>query len=220
MNPDTPKNPREELEVRVTALLMGELSDEEAAALREKIAADPALAALHARLGQVVGLLREASADAGGPAPPNRCGFHRGGASSFSRISKRCPPGASAAARRDWRPFIQLGLAAALVALIGGSLMMPTLSLVQHKSEATRDLYSTVDELAAIPEPASPAPEAATEDYVMGMIKPPASATDAAAERWRWESQPGAIRPTRVLSLPVSAARLPTARNRRPRRSA
>ena len=50
MNPDTPPTPREKLEMRLTALLMGELPPEEAAAIRALMAADPALAALHERL--------------------------------------------------------------------------------------------------------------------------------------------------------------------------
>ena len=111
--------------MRVTALLMGELSDVEAAALREKIAADPALGALHARLGQVVGLLREVSADTGGPAPAEPLRLTPGRREQlfahFKTVSARVP----AAVPRDWRPVGQLGLAAALVALIGGSLMMP-----------------------------------------------------------------------------------------------
>ena len=62
MNPDKPLTPREELEIRLTAMLMGELPAEEAAALQGQIARDPELAALHARLRQAMELLREASA--------------------------------------------------------------------------------------------------------------------------------------------------------------
>ena len=43
MNPDMPKPSREEVEVRLTALLLGEMSAEEAAALRELIAKDPSV---------------------------------------------------------------------------------------------------------------------------------------------------------------------------------
>src|SRR5678816_3627323 len=62
MNPDKPQTPREELEVRLTAMLMGELSPEEAAALQTLMANDAELTALHARLRQAIGLLREAIA--------------------------------------------------------------------------------------------------------------------------------------------------------------
>src|SRR5947208_540848 len=70
MNPDPPLSPREELEVRVTALLMGELPPAEAQLLEAQIAADPELKKLHERLGEAVGLLREASAIPEQPAPP------------------------------------------------------------------------------------------------------------------------------------------------------
>ena len=44
MNSDAPKSPREELELRITALLLGELSADEAAAVREALAMDAELA--------------------------------------------------------------------------------------------------------------------------------------------------------------------------------
>jgi Mg-chelatase subunit ChlD len=59
MNPDSPKTPREELEARVTALLLGQLSADEAEALRQIIAQDPELARLHRRLKLAVELARE-----------------------------------------------------------------------------------------------------------------------------------------------------------------
>ena len=51
--------PREELEARLTALLLGELSADEAAALRQAIAQDAELARLHDRLQQAIALVRE-----------------------------------------------------------------------------------------------------------------------------------------------------------------
>ena len=68
MNPDIPKPPREELEVRLTALLLGELPAEEAAALRELVAKDPQLAGLHERLKHAINLVHEAAATADEPA--------------------------------------------------------------------------------------------------------------------------------------------------------
>jgi autotransporter-associated beta strand protein len=61
MNPETPLTPGEEVEIRLTALLMGELSPEEAAALRAQMAENPELEALHARLAKASDLLREAT---------------------------------------------------------------------------------------------------------------------------------------------------------------
>ena len=62
MNADGPHSEREALEMKITALLMGELSPEEATALESQIAADPTLAALRARLSQAADLLHEARA--------------------------------------------------------------------------------------------------------------------------------------------------------------
>jgi len=69
MNPENPPSPRDELEVRLTALLMGELPPEEAAALEARLAAEPELAALHGRLRKAMELLREATTLPEQPAP-------------------------------------------------------------------------------------------------------------------------------------------------------
>ncbi|MGV3755374.1 MAG: YfbK domain-containing protein [Verrucomicrobiota bacterium] len=53
-------NPENNLEVRITALLLGELSAEEAAEVQAAIAQDPELMRLHDRLKVVLGLVREA----------------------------------------------------------------------------------------------------------------------------------------------------------------
>src|SRR5688500_16233602 len=62
MNPDDPMTPPEAMEMRHTALLMGELPPADAAALQEQMTRDPQLAALHKRLAKAMELLREASA--------------------------------------------------------------------------------------------------------------------------------------------------------------
>ena len=62
MTPDLPINPRAELEARLTALLLGELPADEAVALRERIAQEPELAKLYARLEHTIELVRETAA--------------------------------------------------------------------------------------------------------------------------------------------------------------
>ena len=57
MNPDPPS--REQIEARLTALLLGELPAEEAELLRWTIARDPELQKLHDRLKQTIGFVRE-----------------------------------------------------------------------------------------------------------------------------------------------------------------
>src|SRR5437016_14645552 len=63
MNPDIPKTPREELEARLTALLLGELPAEEAFALGRAMEQDTELARLYGRLKDTVGFVRETLAD-------------------------------------------------------------------------------------------------------------------------------------------------------------
>ena len=59
MNPDQPS--REQIEARITALLLGELPADEAALLRYTIAQDPALQKLHDQLQSALPLVREAA---------------------------------------------------------------------------------------------------------------------------------------------------------------
>jgi len=68
MNPEFPQTPREEIEIRLTALLLGELPDAEAAALREILRHDAALAKLHDSLKQTIELVRAAAAKQAEPA--------------------------------------------------------------------------------------------------------------------------------------------------------
>lgn len=53
-------NPEEELEVRITALLLGELTAEEEAEVRAELARNPDLTRLHDRLKAVLGLVKDA----------------------------------------------------------------------------------------------------------------------------------------------------------------
>ena len=57
MNPDQPS--REQIEARLTALLLGELPADEAALLRWAIAHDAELKKLHDQLQLAIGLVRE-----------------------------------------------------------------------------------------------------------------------------------------------------------------
>src|SRR5438132_9146493 len=66
MNPDIPKTPRDELEARLTALLVGELPADEAFALGRAIEQDAELAKLYTRLKETIGLVRETAATSAG----------------------------------------------------------------------------------------------------------------------------------------------------------
>lgn len=61
MNPTSPNNPREQLEVRIVALLLGEASAFEAAELEAALAQDKELAAFHDEMKRTIGLVQDTS---------------------------------------------------------------------------------------------------------------------------------------------------------------
>ena len=61
MNPNESLTPGEELEIRITALLMGELSSEESTVLRAQLAESTELQSIHTRLARAYELLRAAA---------------------------------------------------------------------------------------------------------------------------------------------------------------
>src|SRR5687767_15956145 len=61
MTPEENKQLREQLEVRIVALLLGEASDFERAELQELMAKDPELAAFHERMKGTIGLVHATS---------------------------------------------------------------------------------------------------------------------------------------------------------------
>jgi len=132
--PEKKPTPREELEMRLTALLMGELPPEEVAALEAQVAADPALAKLQARLRKALELLREASTESEAPASqtPVRLSSERRAKLLAHFQTPRPQPSKPLSAEaiipststnwkqdRDWTWIIPLGIAATVVALIG-----------------------------------------------------------------------------------------------------
>src|SRR5258705_4502603 len=68
MNPEFPHLTPEELEVRITALLLGELSTAEAEAVREQIASNAQLQQLHDELQKTIGLVQQTTASVGSKA--------------------------------------------------------------------------------------------------------------------------------------------------------
>src|ERR1041385_6564713 len=69
MNSDSPKNPRDELEAKLTALLLGELPADEAFALGRAIEQDAELAKTFERLKQTIILVKETEAPIAGQVP-------------------------------------------------------------------------------------------------------------------------------------------------------
>ena len=121
MNPDLPPNPRAELEAKVTALLLGELSPEEAASVREMIAKDAELARLRDRLRLTLDLLRETVATPVGETPAQPASLKLSPArrekllAQFKTVS---PKEFASPSRRKISWLIPLAAAAAFAALL------------------------------------------------------------------------------------------------------
>ena len=184
MNPETPPSPREELEIRLTAMLMGELSPEETAALQTQMAADPELAALHARLGQAMELLREASALPEHPTPPEPVQLSaKKREHLLAHFKAPSPSTVIVKPRRHWKPYVPLGLAASLIALLGGSVFLN--GFVLRKASRPAGAMRMLEDRRSV--------DFAVDQYAVesksfrGVTAPdPAEA--------RWESQPGSVR--------------------------
>ena len=132
MNPDLPRAPREQLEARLTALLLGELPAEEAAALRDIIAKDAQLAELQERLKRAMELVREVTATAAEPAPapaaPLKLSDERRQKllAHFKTVApKEFVPHPR---RREWSWIVPMSVAAVLVAMIGSFALFPGFS--------------------------------------------------------------------------------------------
>jgi Mg-chelatase subunit ChlD len=136
MNPELPPNPREELEARVTALLLGELSAAEAASMRELIAKDAELGRLRDRLSLTLDLLRETAATPVGETPLQPASLKLSPArrekllAHFKTIAPKefAPP-----PQRKISTLVELAAAAAVV-LILASMLLPALSRSKSKS--------------------------------------------------------------------------------------
>jgi Mg-chelatase subunit ChlD/type II secretory pathway pseudopilin PulG/tetratricopeptide (TPR) repeat protein len=138
MNPELPNNPREELELQVTALLLGELNDAEAAAVREVIAKDPELQKFHDDFKQTIDLVREATVTEGAPetepAEPLTLSDAR---RKILRVAFTLPPmkPGHRAPRRVANRLIAALAVLSLMAVLG-SLLLP--SLAKSKAKAQR----------------------------------------------------------------------------------
>jgi Mg-chelatase subunit ChlD/type II secretory pathway pseudopilin PulG len=138
MNPELPNNPREELELQVTALLLGELNDADAAAVREVMAKDPELQKFHDDFKQTIDLVREATVTEGAPetepAEPLTLSDAR---RKILRVAFTLPP-MKPGHRSPRRVANRLIAALAVLSLMAvlGSLLLP--SLAKSKAKAQR----------------------------------------------------------------------------------
>src|SRR3989442_5916793 len=128
MNPDSPIPPGEELEARLSALLLGELSDEEATAVRQAIEQDAELAKLYERLKRTIHLVREANAGSATPTAPQPAALKLSEERRQKLLQqfKTVVPKEFSQPRRSEMPwFVPMSIAAVLVAVIGATALRP-----------------------------------------------------------------------------------------------
>jgi Mg-chelatase subunit ChlD/tetratricopeptide (TPR) repeat protein len=122
MNPNLPNKPREKLEARLTALLLGELSPDEAAALHRAIEKDPGLSAAYQRLKATVELVASTAADPAGQTaePPTALKLSDERRQKLLTHFKTVAPKEFAASRQrrmSW--MLTVGAAAAIALFLG-----------------------------------------------------------------------------------------------------
>ena len=139
MNPEFPQNPREELELRVTSLLLGELSEAEAASVRAAIANDPELQKLHDDLKQTIHLVREATVSAGETtheeSTPLKLSEERRKSLMTAFIIPPLKPEHVKPKARFRLTLIEVLVAVAIMAIVA-STMLPALSRSKEKSKS------------------------------------------------------------------------------------
>jgi len=121
MNPEFPQNERARMEVRLTALLLGELHADEIAKLSKAMEADPELAALYERLKVTVELVREMKPAAEEPAPLKMSAEKR---EKLLASFKTVAPQEFARPRRVWDWLAPMA-AVATIAFFFGYLLIP-----------------------------------------------------------------------------------------------
>jgi Mg-chelatase subunit ChlD len=122
MNPEQPRSPREELETRLTALLLGELSPEEAAATRRAIAQDATLAELFQRLRVTIELVQHASLGVANPSTPESAPLRLSEERRkqlFTQFQAKPLPTLGFRSRRRTSWLVPISIAVAMLAMIG-----------------------------------------------------------------------------------------------------
>ena len=138
MNPEMPLKPQDESEAQLTALLLGELPHDQAAALHQKLAEDAELAKLYERLKQTINLVREtlatpAAQTAGQPTPLKLSDQRR---EKLLQHFKTIAPKEFVPPRRRGMPWlVPVGIAAAFVVILGG-LLLPAFSKAKSRGQS------------------------------------------------------------------------------------
>ena len=194
MTPEYKPGSPEEMEARITALLLGELPEAEAAEVRAAIKRDPELTRLCQRLKGTIELVRQASAPAAptaAPAAPMQLSNAR--RQQVLQRFKTVVPREFAASRREKSWSVLIPLAALLMFLLAVALFLPALG--RSKSRSQLALLSFVGEsdsaspAAALSEGLADLPQSAVKESESGVLNATAQSQN------RWGMQGGAAAP-------------------------
>jgi Mg-chelatase subunit ChlD len=138
MNPENPIDPRQALEPSLTALLLGELPDDQARFVRQAIATDPELAKTFERLKQTTALVRETEArpieePSAPPAMPKLSDARR---QELLRCFKTVQPAQFKNRARTTNSWLLPAAAVVVLTLVLTSALLPALSRSKARSMA------------------------------------------------------------------------------------
>jgi len=144
MNYEAPQSPREELEAKLTALLLGELPNEEAAALREIIEHDAGLARLYEKLSRTIALVRETAvtSEQQSAAPPASLKLSGERREKLLQHFKTVAPKEFERPSRNSVPWLAVAVAACLMAICG-AMLLPALSKAKSRSQSRSLAYGS-----------------------------------------------------------------------------
>ena len=177
MTPDYKPGSHEEMEARITALLLGELPEAEAAEVRAAVKRDPELSRLCQRLKGTIELVRQASAPAeptATPATPMQLSDAR--RQRVLQRFKTVTPPQFATSRREKSWSILIPLAALVMFLLAVALFLPAMGRAKSRGLARSDRGET--DFAFLP------PSAGRESgsLAVNLASPPAQSRELAVE--------------------------------------
>ena len=199
MNPEMPQMPHDESESSLTALLLGELPHEQAAALHQKLAQDAELAKRYERLRHTINLVREtlatpAAQTADQPTPLKLSEQRR--AKLLQHFKTVAPKEFLPPRRRGMLWLVPVGIAAAFVVIVG-SLAIPNFQAARTKSmgalswgdthAASEEPYAKLRRLAPTHGDRSEDLQAVTRrlDQASSGVQPPSTGTPLALPRMK-----------------------------------
>jgi len=188
MNPNSSQPAREDIEVRITALLLGELPPAEAELLRWTIAQDAELAKVHDRLQRTLGLVREVVANPDDAAAKTSATLRLSEERRQKLLAhfKTVKPPEFVRAPNQARRNIYRWLAVAAVLMLSAvlvAMLLPALAAAKRKAQMVNSLggtYAELDQMETLSAPARrPVPAAsaaatpAAKDNAAPVAMPP-----------------------------------------------